>query len=57
MAESQAACLAIHQRGEILLAAGNQLGQGHTGIVAGLDDHAMQQFIHGDRFLGLDEHA
>ena len=47
----------VHQVREGLLAAGDMLGQRYAGIVAGLDDHAMQQVAHRDLAVDLDEHA
>ena len=41
-----------HQLNEPQLAAGDVLGHGHAGIVAGLDDDAVQQVVH--RHLGVD---
>ena len=54
---AQALRLAVHQRGEGFLAAGDGLGERHAGVVARLHDHAADELIHTDRLVGLDEHA
>ncbi len=36
----------VHQVGKGIFTAGNVFGQRHTGVVTGLDDHAMQQIVH-----------
>ncbi len=47
----------VHELGEGLLIAGNVLRQGDAGIVAGLDHHALDQFLQGDLLADLGEHA
>lgn len=49
--------LAVHHLREIVLAAGDRLGQRNAGVIPRLDDHALDQVFH--RYLGvdLDEHA
>lgn len=46
----------VHHVGEGVFAAGDMLGQGDAGVVAGLDDDAMQQVAHRDLAADLDEH-
>ena len=55
--ESQLLGIAVHVIGKGLLGAGQVFGQGHGGIVAALDDHALQQVLHRDLLADLDEHA
>ncbi len=43
--QAQSLAVAVHQRSERRFAAGNVLGQRDRGIVAGLDDQAMEQII------------
>ena len=47
----------VHQRGEGTLAASDVFGQGHAGVVAGLDDHALEQILHADPLANFDKHA
>ena len=54
---AQALRLRVHARDEHVLGAAHRFRQRDRRIVARLHDHAMQQLVHGYRFLGLDEHA
>ena len=47
----------VHELGEGRLVAGDMLRQGDAGVVAGLDDHALDQFLQGDLLADLGEHA
>ncbi|MNO73923.1 hypothetical protein D3C76_649010 [compost metagenome] len=47
----------VHQVGECIFAAGNMLGDRDAGVVAGLDDDAVQQIVEADLGADLDEHA
>ena len=44
--------LLVHRVGELLLGAGDRLGEHHAGVVAGLHDHAADQRL--DRHRGAD---
>ncbi|MNC35961.1 hypothetical protein D3C75_844610 [compost metagenome] len=46
----------VHQVGEGVLAAGDVLGHRDAGVVAGLDDDAVQQVAQGHLGADLDEH-
>jgi hypothetical protein len=48
--------VAVHQRREGRLVAGDVLGQRDAGIVAGLDDHPLEQRLDVDLLADLDEH-
>ena len=54
---AEAAGLGVHLFGKLLLAAGHGFGQDDGGVVAGLDDQAVQQFIDGGGTARVDEHA
>ena len=47
----------VHEDGKSLFTASDMFRQGHAGIVAGSDDHAMGEVIHRDLLANLDEHA
>jgi len=48
--------LAIHHLRKVLLVTGNRLRQCHAGVVARLDDHALEQVVDRDLRAHLDEH-
>jgi len=52
--QSDLLALLIHQRGKGLLAAGQTLGENEAGVVAGLNDHPLQQIL--DRDAAADRH-
>ena len=55
--QSQALGFAVHELHEYILGSRHGLGQRNAGIIAGLDDHALQQGFNGDWFFRIDEHA
>ena len=56
IAHPQLPGLMIHVADEGILGPGHILGQGHRGIIAGLDDHALDQVFHSDLVANLDKH-
>ena len=48
--------LFVHQVDKSLLAAGETLGENDAGVVAGFDDHAVQQIIDADLAVERHEH-
>ena len=56
MGQSQPLRVQVHQIDEGVLAAGHVLGQGNAGIVARLDDHALEQFVYRHPLAHFDEH-
>ena len=48
--------LAVHHLREDFFAAGHAFGQRHTGIVAGLDDHALDQVFNLHLRIDADKH-
>ena len=47
----------VHHLGEHVLGARDVLGQSDAGVVARLNDHAVQQVVDADLLADLDEHA
>ena len=54
---AEALSLAIHHLGEILFTAGDGLCQCDAGVVARLNDHALDQVFYDYLRVDLDEHA
>ena len=54
--EAEPLRLRVHPLGECRLAAGDHFGQRDRGVVAGLHDHAVQEFVDRHRAPHLDEH-
>ncbi len=48
--------LAIHHRHVGVDAAGHAFGERHRGVIAGVDDQPLQQFVDRGRHRGIDEH-
>ena len=49
--------LVVHELHKTLGAAAYTLGQGHGGVIAALDNHALDQVFHRHHHLRVDEHA
>ncbi len=57
IAQAETPGVIVHQCDKCLFTAGDEFGQGHAGIVAGLDDHALEQLFHRNIGIDLDKHA